>query len=783
MKRALSVLVAAVLLAALVPFPSVAAGQSYTLMVYLCGTDLESEGGLASDDLKEMIASGVSENGGVTVYVQTGGTKNWTMKAIKDKEAQRWKLTAKGLEKLEDLGREDMGSGATFTDFLDYGLTNFPADRYGLILWDHGAGATDGVCYDEITGESLDMKEIYAAFQQVSQNANYRKFSMVGFDACLMADYEMAVHLQPFADVMIASEETEPGEGWAYKGWLPKLVKNPGIDMQELGKSIVDSFVRSVSSGSDEFGTLSVLDLTRLDGLKSAIEAMGQSLAGAIDAGDFNAISRIRQKARSFGETSDSASDMIDLGVFADMYERYDEAGAASLRDALAAVVVHNGFTRNLSDISGLAVLVPYSTREEASGYMQVYDALNLMPSYTAFVRSFLSKMGAGTYTFGSAEITEQPVEEATVDWFSQFSSNPDSYYDNYESLWGGSSDSGDNGAASGGTSAGSGNSGAVADAGNSNSSSTDAGSGALGSQGAQGTQGTQGAPGAEDNFSIDGFINSLFGSDGANLDTGAIGYEDLWGAGGTGSDTVSSGSFADLWSDTPQTEATTVQVTGSDGETYAVANPFANAAGDYAYTVTLSDEDMNHLATAEANLLMDMSDPDFEFYVDLGTTHNVIIDWNQNKIYGLFDGTWPTLAGQMVQIIDQVANENYVRSLIPATLNGKETYLLVVFDETNPGGKVVGATEGYNENGQPVRGYEELKEGDVVVPQYDTIYWDAEGKQLSDTYLGDPITVGAGGALEFGYAPVESGAYSYGFCLNDVFGGYQYTDFASLKY
>lgn len=781
MKRALSVLVAAVLLAVLVPIPSVAAGQSFTLMVYLCGTDLESEGGLATDDLKEMIASGVSQNGNVTVYVQTGGTKNWTMKGIKDKEAQRWKLSSKGLENLKNLGREDMGSGATFADFLDYGLTNFPADRYGLILWDHGAGASDGVCYDEITNESLDMKEIYTALQQASHNANYRKFSMVGFDACLMADYEMAVHLQPYADVMIASEETEPGEGWAYKGWLPKLVKDPGIDIQELGKSIVDSFVRSVGSSSDEFATLSVLDLTQLEGLKAAIEEMGTSLAGAIDAGDFNAISRIRQKARSFGETSDAASDMIDLGVFADMYERYDEAGAASLRSALAAVVVHNGYTRNLSDISGLAVLVPYSTRGEASGYMQVYDAQNLMPSYTAFVRSFLSKMGAGTYTFGSAEITEQPVEEATVDWFSQFSSNPDSYYSNYENLWGGSTGgTGDSTGSSGGTATGSSGAsaggstgtGGAADAGNSSSSSTDGG-----------TQAAQGAQGSDGNFSIDGFINSLFGSDGANLDTNAVNYEDLWGDNGSGSGTVSSGSFADLWSDTPQPDSTTVQVTGADGETYAVANPFANAEGDYAYTVTLSDEDMNHLATAEANLLWDLSDSDFEFYVDLGTTHNVIVDWNQNKIYGLFDGTWPTLGGQMVQIVDQVANENYVRSLIPVNLNGEETYLLVVFDETNPGGVVVGATEGYNENGQPVRGYEELKEGDVVIPQYDTIYWDNDGNQLSDTYLGDPITVGKGGTMEFGYAAVETGAYSYGFCLNDVFGGYQYTDFISLKY
>ena len=750
MKKALAFLLATVLLVSLFPGVSLGAGKTFTLMVYLCGTDLESDGGLASDDLREMIESGVKANGNLQIYVQTGGTKKWATSGMKNREGERWLLSSDGLERLESLKRVDMGSGDTFADFLAYGLNRFPADRYGLILWDHGAGASDGVCYDEISGDSLNLEEIYTSFAKAAKQPNYRKFAMVGFDACLMADYEMAVHLQPFADTMIASEETEPGEGWHYQSWLPLLAKDPGADMNKVGKKIVDSFIQSVNNaGYSDFGTLSMLDLTKLDGLRAAMEQIAGSLKGEIDGGNFNAISRIRQNVRSFGETSDAASDMIDLGVFAKIFERYDAAGAAALRKALSEVVVYSKFTSNLSDISGLAVLVPYSTRSSASTYLPAYDSQNRMPKYTDFVKSLVDNMESGSYTFGSASVTEQSVQQATVDWFSQFSTDTQSYYDTYNNLWG------DQNATSGSQNAATDQSGSQT-----GTTSTDAG-----------------------DFSLDSFLNTLFGDSTESFNADAYANDAAYSSETAPVASPSSGSFGDLWGTLNTDTPATVEVTAGD-ETYTVDNPFANAANDSAYTVTLTEEDMQNLATAEACLMMDISDPDFECYVDLGYTRDVIVDWNQYKLYSLFDGTWPTLDGQMVCIYDQVANENYVRSLIPVLLNGEETYLLVVFDEQNPGGLVVGATEGYNDAGMPVRGYEKIHEGDIVVPQYDLVYWDDNDQQQTEPFEGDPITVGAQGSIPFGYEAVETDAdYAYGFCLNDVYGGYSFTDFITLSY
>ncbi|MCE5344035.1 MAG: clostripain-related cysteine peptidase [Eubacteriales bacterium] len=743
MKKALSLLMVMVLFVMPLSVPAAAAEPTFTLMVYLCGTDLESDGGLATDDLNEMVKSGVKPGGNVNVYVQTGGTKNWTNKKITDGKAERWSLDSKGLTRLEKLGKVNMGDGDAFAAFLSYGLEHFPADRYGLIFWDHGAGATEGVCYDEITDDSLNMAEIYAAFQTVTQEPNYRKFAMVGFDACLMADYEMAVHLQSFTDYMIASEETEPGEGWSYDSWLPTLVKDPGADMETVGHKIVDGFLKAVDdAGYGEFGTLSVLNLNRMDALRAAVEAMGTSLETAVAGDGFKAISRTRQQMPSFGETDDAASDMIDLTLFAQKFASYDAAGAEALRKALADVVVVNGYTANLSAsvISGLAVLVPFTTRADADGYLSEYDTQNLMPAYTGFVRGFVDTLQGGSHTFVSAATTQESVQDATIDWFSQYAEETTGS----TNLWSGWS-------AADGT-----------------KEPEDV------ENGADSEYDDQSAT-----FSLDNYVNGLFGENGEAFNVAAYDESQQWSA-----DTYNSDTFASGEANAANTAGDATVEVSAGGETYDLQNPFADASGDYAYSVTLSDEDMQYLASADACLMMDVSDADNEYYVDFGYTQEVIVNWNSGKLYGLFDGTWPTLAGQMVCMYDQIANENYIRSLIPVTLNGEETYLLVVFDAEHPDGVVIGTTEGYNDAGLPVRGYEELVQGDIVVPQYELIYWDENDEEQSEPFTGDPITVGAGGTIAFGYDDVESEAdYVYGFCLNDVFGGYQYTDFITLSF
>ncbi|MDD3411312.1 MAG: hypothetical protein PHY12_10935 [Eubacteriales bacterium] len=343
---------------------------------------------------------------------------------------------------------------------------------------------------------------------------------------------------------------------------------------------------------------------------------------------------------------------------------------------------------------------------------VHVVDARGLSPSYSGFVGELLEQMTGGSYTFSSTGVSQQSLQDAQINWFSQYASDADSYYDASESYCE-----------------------------------------------------------ENDEFSLDGFLNSLFAEDDGSA------FEQ------TPEEPAAGGSlFSGLWNGLND-ESATVDVQTQSGSV-AVENPFANASGDCAYTVTLTQEELQYLAMAEANLMMDVSDPDFECYVELGYVQDVFVDWQGGTVYGLFDGTWPTLEGQMVCMYDQIVNETYIRSAIPVTLNGVEGDLLVAFTQENPYGEVLGFSKGYSELGVPARGYAKLSAGDVVVPQYKLLYWDENDEMQSEPFEGEPITVGADAALSFGYDDVEEDAdYVYGFCLNDVFGDSQFTDFITLTF
>ena len=153
MKKLLSVFLTALLVCALLPVSGIAAKGTFTLMIYLCGTDLESDGGAATYDLMEMVNAGISQSGGLNVIVQTGGTKKWHADGITDREVERWELTDEGIMFAESVGKADMGKQSTLASFIDFGISNYSADRYGLILWDHGSGASGGVCHDEMSDD------------------------------------------------------------------------------------------------------------------------------------------------------------------------------------------------------------------------------------------------------------------------------------------------------------------------------------------------------------------------------------------------------------------------------------------------------------------------------------------------------------------------------------------------------------------------------------------------------------------------------------------------------
>ena len=114
--------------------------ESRTIMVYMSGSNLETESGIATADLESIVPSSVDLN--ITnVVVYTGGTQKWHNNYASSTENSILKLTSDGFVKVQSDAQVNMGDASTFQTFLNYAYQNYKADRYDLIIYDHGLGA------------------------------------------------------------------------------------------------------------------------------------------------------------------------------------------------------------------------------------------------------------------------------------------------------------------------------------------------------------------------------------------------------------------------------------------------------------------------------------------------------------------------------------------------------------------------------------------------------------------------------------------------------------------
>ena len=368
--------------------------DTVTVMVYMCGTDLESKSGMASADLSEMTKATLSDK--VNVLVYTGGCKSWKNEIVSSSQNQIFKVESGGVRCLvKDDGKDPMTKPATLTRFIKYAAENYPASRNMLILWDHGAGSITGFGYDEKNAGAgaMTLAGINSALTEAGV-----KFDAIGFDACLMATYETALMLEPHADYLIASEETEPGIGWYYTDWLTHLSKNPSYPTVELGQEIADDFVKTCKSKcSGQSATLSVVDLGELAATTpKAFGEFASEAAALCNGEDYKKISDARADSRAFAISS--KKDMVDLVHFC---EKIGTDKAKALADAVAGAVKYNTVSSNMSNSYGLSIYFPYQRVAGVDSAVAAYESIGLDGEYTKCIRSFASLEVAGQASSG----------------------------------------------------------------------------------------------------------------------------------------------------------------------------------------------------------------------------------------------------------------------------------------------------------------------------------------------------------------------------------------------
>ena len=359
-----------------------------TMMVYMCGTDLESKHGMGTNDLQEMLGADLGNN--INLIVFTGGCKQWKNNVISSSENQIYKVENGGLKCLvQNAGSESMTKPSVLTSFIQYCKQNFPANRYQLILWDHGCGSVSGYGYDEKNANSgsMSLKGINDAIKN-SQTT----FDFIGFDACLMATLESGLMLEPYADYMIASEETEPGVGWYYTNWLTALGNNTSMPTVELGKMIVDEFVAECGRKcAGQSTTLSVVDLAEL---VNTVEPKFSEFAVATTnqvTSDYQTVSNARSSAREF-----AASSKIDQVDLVHLAYNLNTTESNALADAILGAVKYNKTSSNMTNSYGLSIFFPYKKSSKVDSAVATYNAIGVDSAYSRCIQQFASMGVAG---------------------------------------------------------------------------------------------------------------------------------------------------------------------------------------------------------------------------------------------------------------------------------------------------------------------------------------------------------------------------------------------------
>lgn len=371
--------------------------DTVTIMVYMCGTDLESRSKMGTMDLQEMLNASFGND--VNLLVYTGGCKGWQNTVVSSTTNQIWQIKDGKMACLEkDLGSVPMTDPDVLSGYIRWCAENYPASRYELILWDHGGGSVSGYGYDEkfASSGSMDLSGLDRALKDAGV-----KFDFIGFDACLMATAETALTMAQYADYLIASEETEPGVGWYYTDWLTALGKDTSMPTIQIGQKIVDSFVDTCAQKCrGQSTTLSVVDLAELEAtLPDVLADFSRSTAKLIREQSYQTVSNARSGAREFAPSS--RIDQVDLVHLA---KNLGTKEGEALSKVLLSAVKYNRTSADMTNAYGLSIYFPYRKTAAVSRAASTFERIGMDDAYTQCIRQFADVVDSGQAVSGGSD-------------------------------------------------------------------------------------------------------------------------------------------------------------------------------------------------------------------------------------------------------------------------------------------------------------------------------------------------------------------------------------------
>jgi cysteine peptidase C11 family protein len=333
--------------------------RPWTFFVYIAAdNNLNPE---ADANIAQMVKSSSSENVYIVVHLNI-------KRAHESKKTQKLLIQNGKIKQIGQTTVEDSGSDTTFLNAMKWAVTDYPSDHLLVDVWNHGSGplnrdmlAHRGVCYDDSTGNYMtDLKYKTAFDVLVNQYRNGQKIDIIAFDACLMADIEVAYTLQNYATYLVASQQTVPGPGYNYTDVLSIFTRN-NPDPKTFAKWIIGAYDRQYKPSQESY-TLSAMDLTKLTPIVTATNTIAQQLTSALNTDNSGTLQSIISNAADpsncphFDEPT-----YLDLySFYANLYMATGQMGLNSSDTNQLKTALNNGLT----SIAQCVVAKVYSTSD-----------------------------------------------------------------------------------------------------------------------------------------------------------------------------------------------------------------------------------------------------------------------------------------------------------------------------------------------------------------------------------------------------------------------------------
>ena len=268
----------------------------------------------------------------------------------------------------------DSDDPKVLAEFISWGIQKYPAQRYSLIMWDHGGQWDGGFGGDESSeGQGMSVVDMRRSIQAGMAQSQLKKLEFLSFDTCPMGGLELLASFADLASVHIANPELDYGDGWDYTATLGYLKSNLGVPSTLFATRENEFWGKhhSQTEADQLYRAHTAYDSSKLGALLTASKGFSSAMAGAW-AAESDKLANLRSRILEYNIDSDeprAPKNYVDLGHLAALVGTTTgsaglKTAASNLESAIKNSVIAKTSGKNNQSSSVLSIWMPADNSE-----------------------------------------------------------------------------------------------------------------------------------------------------------------------------------------------------------------------------------------------------------------------------------------------------------------------------------------------------------------------------------------------------------------------------------